>query len=515
MDATRNLGDDHPGDETVPGAQRRVRRNLAVSALTVGWTAVMQIALVPVYVKLLGPAGYGLVGFFIALRTALQVCDLGMSTAVNRELAAVYAGAEPPAAGRGVVRTLGRANWAVGAGISAALAFLAPWIASHWLHGGAGDAEALAHTVRLMALAFLLQWPVTFYEAGLYGLQRLGAQGSLRALFTTLSGAAGVLVLLRVAPTPDAWFLSQAAVAAVQLVATMLVFHRLLPGGGSAAGAAPSRLWRSTVAAGVAMATVALLAQFATLLLARLLSPERFGAYALAAVGASGLLILVAPIYNVAYPRLAELTARGDADGTRQAFRGALRLAALLVVPAAVTLAMTAEEVLRLWTRDAAIAAAAAPALRPMAAGWACLALAQLPFALDLAQHRSRTLSAVNLASLAAGAVALAIGVPRWGLDALWALALIQLLHLLCCVLLLPRPVFAHATGTLARRDVLPIALAAVAAAWAVRLALGPAPHAAVVVLLTALATMTGALVASAPARALLLSLLRSRRAIA
>lgn len=512
MAATGNLGGGVPDAPAVPGAQRRVRRNLVLSAATVGWTAVLQIALVPVYVHLLGAASYGLVGFFVALRTALQVCDLGMSAAMNRELAAVYAGAESPAAGRGVVRALGRAYWMVGAGIAALLALLAPWVASHWLHGGAGDADALARTVRLMALVLLLQWPVTFYEAGLYGLQRLGAQGALRVLFNTLTGVAAVVVLQRVA-TADAFFLSQAAVAVVQLLATMLVFHRVLPGGGSAAGAAPSRLWRSTVAAGAAMATIALLGQFATLLLARLLAPERYGAYALAVVAANGLLILVAPIYNVAFPRLAELTARGDAEGTRQAFRSALRLGALLVIPAAITLTMTAEEVLRLWTRDAALAASAAPALRALAAAFGCMALAQLPFALELAQHRSRSLAALNVGAIAAGALALVVGVPMYGLHALWALAAVLLVHLLACLLRLPRPVFAHATGTLVRRDVLPIALAALAGAWLVRLSSGPATHPAAVVLLTAAATMAGGTIASAPARAVLVAMVRSRQA--
>ena len=518
MGATGNLGGappEPPGAAdlaVLAGAQRRVRRNLALSALTVGWTAVLQIALVPVYVQLLGAASYGLVGFFVALRTALQVCDLGISAAMNRELAAVYAGAESPAAGRGVVRVLGRAYWAVGTGIAALLVLLAPWIASHWLHGGAGDAHDLTRTVRLMALTLLLQWPVTFYEAGLYGLQRLGAQGALRVTFNTLAGIAAVIVLQRV-PTPGAFFLSQAAVAAMQLLATMLVFRRVLPGGGSPAGAAPTRLWRSTVAAGAAMATIALLGQFATLLLARLLDPERYGAYALAVVAASGLLILVAPIYNVAFPRLAELTARHDADGTREAFRSALRLGALLVLPAAVTLAMTAEELLRLWTRDAALAAAAAPALRALAAGYGCLALAQLPFALELAQRRSRTLSALNVAAIAAGALVLVLGVPSFGLRALWALAGVLLVHLLGSVLILHRPVFVRATAALVQRDVLPIFLAALAGGWAVRLLSTPTTHPAALVLLTAAATMTAAVLASAPARSVLVAIARSRQA--
>jgi O-antigen/teichoic acid export membrane protein len=412
-------------------------------------------------------------------------------------MARVLAGAESPATGRAAVHALGRAYWGMGLGIGIVLLLFAPWVATHWLHAGQGDAAALSRTVRLMALALLLYWPVTFYEAGLLGLQRLVAQGALRVFFGTAAGAGAALVLWLVAATPDAFFAWQALIAGIQVAVTAVVFDRLLPGRGTARGATPPRLWRFTAGVGAATATTALLGQFATLLLARLLPPERFGAYALATTAANGLLVLVAPVLNVAYPRLAELVARGEAVQVRLAFRGALRTAALLVVPAGVTLALTAEDVLRVWTRDAAIASMAAPALRALAVGFACTALGQLPFALELAHRRSRALTALTLGALAAGTIALAIGTPMFGLGAVWGLAAVLLVYLIACLLLLPRHAFPEGSHVLVRQDLLPILFAAVAAGGAVRLAAGAGPHHFLVVLLTGAASMAASLLAS------------------
>ena len=52
-----------------------------------GWSALMQIAFIPLYIKFMGIEAYGLVGFYITLQGALQI---------SRGLARVLAASKVP-----------------------------------------------------------------------------------------------------------------------------------------------------------------------------------------------------------------------------------------------------------------------------------------------------------------------------------------------------------------------------------------------------------------------------------
>ena len=51
------------------------------------WAVLLQLLLVPQYIRLLGIEFYGLVGFYMTLQAAFQILDLGVSQTVTRELA--------------------------------------------------------------------------------------------------------------------------------------------------------------------------------------------------------------------------------------------------------------------------------------------------------------------------------------------------------------------------------------------------------------------------------------------
>ena len=61
-----------------------------------GWAALMGIAFVPLYVKVLGVESYGLVGVFAVLQASLMLLDLGLTPTLSREMARLRTG-RPPA----------------------------------------------------------------------------------------------------------------------------------------------------------------------------------------------------------------------------------------------------------------------------------------------------------------------------------------------------------------------------------------------------------------------------------
>lgn len=80
------------------------------------------------------------------------------------------------------------------------------------------------------------------------------------------------------------------------------------------------------------------------------------------------------------------MAAAGDEDGLIRLYRNSTQLVALIATPAAVMLAVFAEEILWAWTGNANIARHAAPVLTLYALGNGVLALAAFPYYLQYAK---------------------------------------------------------------------------------------------------------------------------------
>ncbi len=64
-----------------------IKRNLAANLVGNLWMPLLWAGVVPPYVKLIGVEAFGLIGLFVTLQILLSQFDLGLSMALNRELA--------------------------------------------------------------------------------------------------------------------------------------------------------------------------------------------------------------------------------------------------------------------------------------------------------------------------------------------------------------------------------------------------------------------------------------------
>lgn len=56
-------------------------RNLLAGLANSIWTALIGLAVVPLYLKYLGIEAYGLIGFFVTTQALLQLLDMGLAPA--------------------------------------------------------------------------------------------------------------------------------------------------------------------------------------------------------------------------------------------------------------------------------------------------------------------------------------------------------------------------------------------------------------------------------------------------
>lgn len=420
-----------------------VQRNVVANYAGSGWAALLGLAVVPVYLHLLGIESYGLIGFLTALQAWLFVFDLGLSQTLNREMARFGAGLHSAQSIRDLLRTMELLYGAVALLLALAVAAASGWIVAEWLQlrtlslGEAGTAAAL------MGAAIALQWMGTLYRSAILGLQDQVWLAGFAAAAATARAVAAVAVLSWISPTVLAFVLVQCAVSLLEAAALAWRAWGRLPRAPRAARFSLDALrgvWR--FAAGLALITVlaTLLTQVDKLLLSRLLTLEQFGYFSLALAITGGLASVVVPIRDAAYPRLSELVAAGSETRTADEYHRFAQLLAIVVLPAALVLSVFPREVVLLWTGDAVAARVVAPILSIWVLGTALNGLMNIPYAAQLAHGWARLTIAVNSVAVAVMIPAMLLLVPRWGaVAAAWIWLALNVGYTLCAISMMHR----------------------------------------------------------------------------
>jgi O-antigen/teichoic acid export membrane protein len=373
--------------------------NVAVGILCSAWSAVLGLAVVPIYLRLLGIEAYGLIGFFATLQAVFQLLDMGITPTVNREVAR-HAGQGRIAGAMPLVGTLAAVYWLLAIIIGVSVVLASPLIADRWLRTRELDAEAVRHAVVLLGIVIACRWPNGVYMSTLIGAQQLRVSSLVTAATATLSSLGAVLVLTFVAPTLQAFFAWQACVALAGTLA-MRHFAWLALGRRRAQRVSldlPSlkSVWRFSAGMGLVGLLGLVFTQTDKMLLSRLLPLPEYGRYMLATTVTGGLYILVTPLFNALYPRLSALVAQHDDAGLAAAYRDGTRLMTAILFPLAAFVAFFSTDLVHVWTGNAALAEATGPIITLLAGGSALHGVMHMPHALQLAHGQARLPLIVN-----------------------------------------------------------------------------------------------------------------------
>ena len=192
--------------------------------------AVMGVAFLPLYLKVLGPATYGLIGVFALLQGWMALLDLGLTPTLNREMARLRAGTHTPQSIRELLRGLEGIYAAMFVLVTTCVWFAAPSLTGGWLKVGSLSPTLVTESLRIMGFVVALRWLEQVYRGALQGLQDLIWLNSQQAVLATArwAGAYGVIMLR---PSITAFFIWQGAVSLLGAAMLMHRTYRLLPRG--------------------------------------------------------------------------------------------------------------------------------------------------------------------------------------------------------------------------------------------------------------------------------------------
>jgi O-antigen/teichoic acid export membrane protein len=400
--------------------------NLAANIIGAGWSGAVQLACVPIIVKLIGVEAYGLIGFYVMLLASLQFLDMGLGPTINRELAKYSVAQAPPEEVNDFVRTLEFTYWAIGLVAGLFLAVSAPFIAKHWITTDSIPVKELTEIVLMMAFLAAIQWPATFYRGGLMGLQRQVLVNTIRIANATLSNVGALLILL-VSPNLYAYFIYQIVISACNVIALGTSLWFALPSANRKPYFSRQLLIRIRhFAAGMGGITFfgIVLTQIDKLVLSNLLDLRQFGFYTLAGLVASSLQLVISPIFSAVFPRMSELVAMRQDLAVAQLYHDSSQLMAALVIPISLVLVVFPRELLLFWTHNADVANNAFLVAALLVIGTAINGLMNIPYALHLAYGWTSIgvkLSLAKIVIFVPVAIYLVMRVGAVGAAATWA----------------------------------------------------------------------------------------------
>lgn len=366
-----------------------IRVNLVANYIGQLYSALIGILLVPLYIEYLGIEAYGLVGFFTTLQGWFMLLDAGLTPAIGREAARFNGGAIDALNLRRLLRSLEGIVIAVGTIGATAVALGAGLIASSWLQPEQLRQEDVALAVALMGITIALRWISGLYRAAIGGLEDIVWLSGFSIVVATLRFVLVIPVLHYVGSTPTLFFGYQLAVAVLEMLVLIGHTYRSLPIVRQRVSWSlkPVReVLPFALGSGIATVVWVLVTQTDKILLSGVISLSEYAYFSMAVLVASGVTLLTAPISGALVPRLTRLGASGDNAGLMRLYRDATQLAAVLATPLVLVLAIFPEQVILAWTGKADVAANAASVLTLYAVGNGVLALAALPYYLQIAR---------------------------------------------------------------------------------------------------------------------------------
>lgn len=406
------------GDQSIPGMQHAsLSKGIVASYVSSGWSALLGLAFVPLYVGYLGVEAYGLIGFFATLSVWISILDMGLGATLSREVSMYVAGRRELQRLRDLLRSMEVIYGVTAVSIAGVFAATSHVIAAHWLRPSSLPGPTVSTSIFIMGILIAVQWLGTLYRGAVLGLQHQVWLSTVTAIGAT-ARSFGCLLVLTWSPTIIAFFSFQILVSAAETIATGRHLHRHLPQpAGRSKFSMKAIAQIAHFAGGLSLISLSavLLTQLDKVLLSRLLPLNQFGHFALITTIAGAISLFVTPLHNVAYPRLSGIASSGDTQALSMEYHRFAQILSIGILPVALMLVFFAEEVVGVWMGDSEIAQELAPVLSVWALGTLLNCLTHVPHIAQVAHGWTKLGVVMSLVMVSVSAPLLMLLVPHYG----------------------------------------------------------------------------------------------------
>lgn len=335
----------------------RVARNILANYLGVVWLGGLSLLLIPVYSRMLGPSQWGLVAFCMTVQGFMTLLDAGLSQIMPRDIAAAGDSHEERERLYASFQVLYSCLGAIGA-VAGCLSI--PLITKYWI----GDIEHPAGTefaLVAVLVQFLFQFSNNANIGYWNGTQQQAIANLRQVLFTTLKHVCAIVSVAFISQSALAYLGPFALVAGLEFLSNR---HKLIHAEKMARPSIVERAELLDLLKRVGVISIGVIvgmsvSQLDRLFMSKFLNIELFGKYVIVTSLGLAFFQFQYPIVRAIFPSIVR-----DNGLKLKALAKNIGLVSFFCVLPAVIVAVFADQVLFLWTKDAALLADRAALLR-------------------------------------------------------------------------------------------------------------------------------------------------------
>ena len=270
-----------------------------------GISIIISFFLIPITIKYLGLAAYGLIGFFGSIQAVMVFFDFGMGVNSNRILAEETGKISDQT--RRVLKSVELIYLVCAFSLGMVIIIFAHQIADTWLHIN-DDSLNGTNIIRLMGVLFIVTWPKSLYMGFLTGQKKILLMNSISITFIIVQSLMIILIITKWVSTLNAYLCILILIGFLDTLFLRYFGTRsLVPQKQYASRAELKHFYYYSAGIGIFSVLSLVIFQFDRFYISRFFPIASLGTYNLAAVIPFSLLTLIYPITAASFPRFVNI----------------------------------------------------------------------------------------------------------------------------------------------------------------------------------------------------------------
>lgn len=345
---------------------------------------IIGIIFVPIYVKIIGAESYGLVAFYGTLAGSLAILDMGLSTAISRQVSVLTTRPNSQKETSDLVFSVEIIYWFVGILAGLLIVILSHYLAMHWINAKYLPKQTIASAIMLMGGIFACNFPASIYN-GVMNSLNLQLPNAFINIIASLIKAVGVILALKyISSSIECYFIWQILISLIITVAMRAYCWRII---NKDILVSPKfsiqqlkTIWKFAAGmTGISLITF-FLSQIDKIVVSKFVTLDFVGYYGLAFTVAGAITQVISPLNPILFPKFSALAATNKQSELVDLYHKSCRLINIIVLPIGFTLILFAHEILLLWTNNPILVKNTAPILQICAAGTICNCMMWIPY---------------------------------------------------------------------------------------------------------------------------------------
>lgn len=356
-------------------------------------TALVGIFFVPIYVKLIGIESYGLISFYSTLVGTLSLLDLGLSTAISRQISIDRAVNNNLKSTYDLIFSVEIIYWSIAFVLGVLIVICSHLIASHWVNAETLSVPTIQKAVLLMGIVFVFQFPMSIYNGAMIGFEKQIENALLTAIFSVVKAVGVIFVLMFFEASVEVYFIWQIVITILFTLILRVYIWRsafLAKIKTSFSLIEIKKIWRFALGiTGISVITF-FITQLDKIVVSKMLTLEYVGYYSLAFLIASAINQIISPIQPVMFPKLTGLISINDQESIVKLYHQTARWVSIIIFPIGCVLFFFASEILMFWTGNIKLTNTTSPILKVCVVGSVFNCMMWVPYLFMLAKGNTR-----------------------------------------------------------------------------------------------------------------------------